>query len=53
MRRSVDPCYTSVLPLKSTKSQLSLEKKINVVRLKIIANETNEILKIFHFFPKN
>ena len=28
MRRSVDPCYTSVLPLKSTKSQLSLEKKL-------------------------
>ena len=28
-------------------------KKINVVRPKLIANETNEILKIFNFFPKN
>ena len=53
MRRSVDPCYTSFLPLKSMKSQLSLDKKINVVRPKLIANETNEILKIFNFFPKN
>ena len=29
------------------------KKNINVVRPKLIANETNEILKIFNFFPKN
>ena len=52
MRRFVDSCYTSFLPLKSMKSQLSLDKKINVVRPKLIVNETNEILKTFNFFQK-
>ena len=34
-------------------SQLSLEKKINVLRQKLIVNETNEFLKKFQFFKKN
>ena len=52
MRRSADPRYTSFLPLKSMTSQLSLEKKINVSRQKLIENERNEILKLFNFFKK-
>ena len=52
MRRSADPRYTSFLPLKSMTSQLSLEKKINVSRQKLIENERNEILKLFNFFQK-
>ena len=52
MRRSADPRYTSFLPLKSMTSQLSLEKKINVSRQKLIENERNEILKIFNLKKK-
>ena len=52
MRRSADPRYTSFLPLKSMTSQLSLEKKINVSRQKLIENERNVILKLFNFFQK-
>ena len=52
MRRSACPWYTNSSPLKSMESQLSLEKKINVLRPKLIVNETNEFLKNFQFFKK-
>ena len=53
MRRFVGLCYVNFSPLKSMESQLSLEKKINVLRPKLIENERNEVLKIFHFFKKS
>ena len=52
MRRFVGLCYINFSPFKSMESQLSLEKKINVPRPKLIENERNEVLKNFHFFQK-
>ena len=53
MRRFVGLCYVNFSPLKNMESQLSLEKKINVIRPKLIENERNEVLNFFTFSKKN
>ena len=52
MRRFVGLCYINFSPLKSMEFQLSLEKKNNVIRPKLIENERNEVLNFFTFSKK-